>query len=108
MYNSLYNPAPFLILLKKHKAGLFSCQENKEKYFLLFISLLKGLPFASRRPWGMRIQGFQGRQKSGASAFHQLSSAKGFDPLGDLEGFFFDREMDFVPVGGPNSVGGSS
>ena len=72
-----------------------------------FISLLKSAPLAPRRPWGMRIQGLQIRQQSGASAFHRLSPAERTDRLRDLEGFSLDREMDFAPAGGPNSLGGS-
>ena len=40
MYNSLYNPARFLILLKKNKAGLFRFQENNENLTIIKRHLL--------------------------------------------------------------------
>jgi len=89
------NSAPFLLYFYQHKAGLLPCQENNEKYFMVFISLIKDPPFASQGFQEMRIHGVQFRKKERPCAVQRVFFMDGVDLLGDRGGFSLTGRGNF-------------
>src|SRR4030042_6308920 len=89
------NPAPFLLYFYQHKAGLLPCQENNEKYFMVFISLIKDPPFASQGFQEMRIHGVQFRKKERPCAVQRVFFMDGVALLGDRGGFSLTGRGNF-------------